>query len=522
MTYLLHIVVALSLVMAEAEGLGLDVQVPWAVAALALVPHALAWLVRKLGIAGHFSMGGWVLLALRHSALGCFALAALALGWSSSVAQWSGTRFDLRSWPGLEILLVLVPFLAYTLLAIDARVRLLDRRPEQRSDLRRLELRSLFASLLPFVVMIAATAALGLHEPLRVQVEHVGLWSALFAAGLLAVLVWLLPWLLRHAWNTSPLPAGRARSTLEGLASKLGFRCRELVVWHTGFQQANAAVVGIGPARTVLFSDLLLAQLGERELEAVFAHEIGHVVRHHVLVFAAGSLALLLGADLLIDSLGFGDSVEGLVLLGLTLLLWYFVFGWLSRRVELEADWHALETTGDAEALISALERVGGTRGRGRDSWRHFGTARRTEFLRSAASDPSIGRRLARRLQRFGIAGGVAVALVLAVQARGLLKSYPRDQVVASLASGHYAQAADWASKVPALEPEVSALVSRALSTGECAPSTERLVELAREAQVRDARIEAHEYFTLAYLRGERSVDVELEALEAELTTGSR
>jgi hypothetical protein len=64
--------------------------------------------------------------------------------------------------------------------------------------------------------------------------------------------------------------------------------------------------------------------------------------------------------------------------------------------------------------------------------------------------------------------------------------------------------------------------VSRALSTGECAPSTERLVELAREAVARDARIEALEYFTLAYLRGERSVDVELDALEAELRTGSR
>ena len=65
-------------------------------------------------------------------------------------------------------------------------------------------------------------------------------------------------------------------------------------------------------------------------------------------------------------------------------------------------------------------------------------------------------------------------------------------------------------------------LVARALSTGECAPSTERLVQLAREAQAHGARIEALEYFTLAYLRGERSVDAELSALETELRTGSR
>jgi len=521
-TYLLHIVVALALVMAAAEGLALDVQLPWGVASLALAPHTLAWLVRKLGVAGHFAAAGWILLALRHSALGCFAIATLALGWSASVAEWSGTRLDLWSWPGLEILLVLVPFFAYTLLAIDARVRLLDRRAEQQADLRRLELRSLFASVLPFALMIAATAALGLYEPLRVQVEYVGLWSALFATAVLAGLVWLLPWLLRHAWNTSPLPPGRARSTLENLAARLRFRCGELVVWHTGFQQSNAAVVGIGPSRTVLFSDLLLAQLSERELEAVFAHEIGHVVRHHVLVFAAWSLAFLLGADLWIDALGFGDSVEGLLLLGATLLLWYFVFGWFSRRVELEADWHALETTGDAEALISALERVGGAHGKARDSWRHFGTARRMEFLRTAASDSSVGRRLARRLRNFGLAGGVAMTIVLAAQSRELLLAYPRDQVSASLATGHYARAADWAREVPDLEPELTVLVARALSTGECAPSTERLVQLAREALERSARVEALEYFTLAYLRGERSVGPELDALEAELRTGSR
>ncbi|MBM3988651.1 MAG: hypothetical protein FJ294_11935 [Planctomycetes bacterium] len=522
MTYLLHIVVALALVMAAVEGLALDVQQPWGVGALAFAPHLLGWLVRRLGVAGRFAMAGWMLLALRHCALGCFALATLALGWSESVAEWSGTRLDLWSWPGLEILLVLVPFFAYTLLAIDARARLLDRRPDQLADLRRLELRSLLASALPFALMIAATAALGLYEPLRVQVEYVGLWSALFAAAVLGALAWLLPWLLRHAWNTTPLPEGRARSTLENLAARLGFRCGELVVWHTGFQQSNAAVVGIGPSRTVLFSDLLLAQLGERELEAVFAHEIGHVVRHHVLVFAAWSLAFLLGADLLFDALGFGDSVEGLALLGATLLLWYFVFGWFSRRVELEADWHALETTGDPEALISALERVGGVHGSVRDSWRHFSAARRREFLRGAASDPSIGRRLARRLRNFGLVGGVAMTLVVAAQARELVLAYPRDQVSASLATGHYARAASWARKVPELEPELAVLVSRALSTGESAPSTERLVQLARAAVERGVRIEALEYFTLAYLRGERSVGPELDALEAEFRTGSR
>ncbi len=45
MAYLFHITLALGLVVAAAEGFALDVEQPWAVLALALVPHALAWSV---------------------------------------------------------------------------------------------------------------------------------------------------------------------------------------------------------------------------------------------------------------------------------------------------------------------------------------------------------------------------------------------------------------------------------------------------------------------------------------------
>ena len=62
---------------------------------------------------------------------------------------------------------------------------------------------------------------------------------------------------------------------------------------------ANAAIVGFLPGhRTVLFSDSLLAGLPPRELAAVFAHEIGHARRHHVLVFGAWTLVFFLAGDL--------------------------------------------------------------------------------------------------------------------------------------------------------------------------------------------------------------------------------
>ena len=151
-----------------------------------------------------------------------FALATLVLGWSNSVAGWSGTRLDLWSWPGLEILLVLVPFFAYTLLAIDARVRLLDRRAEQQSDLRRLELRSLLASLLPFAVMIGATSALGLYEPLRVQVVARGtrLAASMAAAPCVEHVAAARGPRARHARGTCE-PAGFSLSRARRLAHRL-------------------------------------------------------------------------------------------------------------------------------------------------------------------------------------------------------------------------------------------------------------------------------------------------------------
>jgi hypothetical protein len=47
-------------------------------------------------------------------------------------------------------------------------------------------------------------------------------------------------------------------------------------------------------------------------------------------------------------------------------------------------------------------------------------------------------------------------------------------------------------------------------------------VELGREALAQQRRSEAREYFTLAYLRGDRSIVPELDRLESELRTGSR
>ena len=63
-------------------------------------------------------------------------------------------------------------------------------------------------------------------------------------------------------------------------------RYRDILVWRTHSNMGNAAVMGILPhMRYVLLSDLLLETMTDEQIEAVFAHEMGHVVHRHMAWF---------------------------------------------------------------------------------------------------------------------------------------------------------------------------------------------------------------------------------------------
>lgn len=112
-------------------------------------------------------------------------------------------------------------------------------------------------------------------------------------AGALVVIV-LMPLALRVIWRTVRLEEGELRERLMEVCRRHRVRVNDVLLWRTGSGMANGAVIGFVPwLRFVLLSDGLLERLPTREVEAVMAHEIGHIRRRHIVWMGAFLLSLL-------------------------------------------------------------------------------------------------------------------------------------------------------------------------------------------------------------------------------------
>ena len=228
------------------------------------------------------------------------------------------------------------------------------------------------------------------------------------AAGVFVV----MPVVMCRIWDTVPLDTGALRDMLMGLCERAGVRVRGIRVWRTNGMMINGAVIGlIGPLRYILLTDALLDRLESRELQAVMAHEVGHIrLRHMPWLLAAvlGTILLLASVTDAVYQATVG-SVEHaawmeLVLVAVVLGAGLVVFGFVSRRFEWQADAYAaasmsLDEDGrscervlpqGADAMICALQRVADlnhvpTR---RFSWRHGSIAHRQRRLYDLPGSP--------------------------------------------------------------------------------------------------------------------------------------
>ena len=262
--------------------------------------------------------------------------------------------------------------------------------------------------------------------------------------SLLAMLPVMLlsPVLLVRILPTMRLPDSPLRLRLEELGRQHGLRVSNVLLWKTGGNIGNAAVMGIVPRlRYLLITDLLLETMSDEQIIAVFAHEIGHVAHRHLLWMGACVLGIMFLIGGPIESLmrvfdsffSISEHYATLIALAITAPLFFVIFGMFVRRLERQADVFAARTMPElaaagvsipcaagagsvsnhgAQIVGSALRRIATINNVPvhAHEWLHGSIGSRIEFLRTLSGDPQHTRDFDKRMRwlYFGLLAMVA------------------------------------------------------------------------------------------------------------------
>jgi STE24 endopeptidase len=192
-----------------------------------------------------------------------------------------------------------------------------------------------------------------------------GSWIEGVVTLLSALSVFLVaPLILAKILGGYSLPPSPLRDRMEAMCRMHRLRFKDILLWPTQNRIANALVMGVAPQfRYVLLSDLLLAEMTDEQIEAVFAHELGHCVHRHMIWYLVFMKVLVLALLLVTVGLDFvdrhwftlpawmpGELATTLIGFGAFLV----AFGYVSRRFERQADVFAARTLERHYAPVAA------------------------------------------------------------------------------------------------------------------------------------------------------------------------
>lgn len=233
-----------------------------------------------------------------------------------------------------------------------------------------------------------------------------------FLIFLIAVAV-VGPAMIQKIWRCKPLESGEHRKRIESLCRKAGLAYADILYWPIfGGKMITAGVMGlIQKFRYILVTPSLLRLLEPEEIDAVIAHEIGHVKRNHLvfyLLFFVGYMFLnyviadavywgLISAEpfyWFLNKTGFNPStiistLYSLVFILSLIIYFRFIFGFYMRNFERQADIYVYTLFDSAKPLISTLEKIVTTSGQSADrpNWHHFSIRERIDYLKKCEFD---------------------------------------------------------------------------------------------------------------------------------------
>lgn len=287
--------------------------------------------------------------------------------------------------------------------------------------------------VIPWLLISGASdilQALPFEQPKQLLTTPTG--QVLFFLFFLVVVALTGPAMIQKIWRCRPLEPGPVRQRIENLSRRVGFTFANIVYWPVlGGRMITAGVMGlIKPFRYLLITEALLEFLSPEEVDAVVAHEIGHVQKKHLqfyLFFFAGYmfisytlLDVILIAILYIPQLyplmeqvqvRQTTAMSAFLSLGaiLSFLIYFrYIFGYFMRNFERQADAFVFTLFNSSVPLITTLQKIAMTSGRpaNKPNWHHYSISERIAFLLKCEADRSWIRRHDRKIRR-----GIAVYL---------------------------------------------------------------------------------------------------------------
>jgi len=261
---------------------------------------------------------------------------------------------------------------------------------------------------------------------------------AFFVVFLLAIAI-AAPAMIQRFWGCRPLEAGLYRNRIEALCRKARVAYANILSWPIfGGRMVTAGVMGlIDKFRYILVTDALLQNLSLDEIDAVIAHEIGHVKKHHLqfylffffgflvifyalqdfLIFLVSYLNYLLLAADLFNSVSYPAvyALFNVIFILLFIIYFRYLFGYFIRNFERQADAYVFDLLPSAMPLIRSLQKVALTSGQSPDkpNWHHFSITERITFLQQCEQDRRFIERHDRKLKNSMLTYGLFLCLVV-------------------------------------------------------------------------------------------------------------
>jgi STE24 endopeptidase len=300
-----------------------------------------------------------------------FGVGVFSLGWGLLVQNLLGVVSD---WPVQlpgAIIGVIPPILAWAglwwaqypadralrerrmMIDLDNGAQLYRPPPLWKYLLSQLRLQVLFTAIpIMLILLLHDIVLLVLWRGFDIKVEKSAAEGLITFASALAIFM-VVPEVLVRVLPTRVLPRSALRDRMEAMCRAHKLRFRDILIWQTDNRIANALVMGVVPRfRYVLLSDLLLQEMNDEQIEAVFAHELGHVVHRHMiwyLVFLKLLILILALIAVVLDTQLGHLKLPAWMPLDLVMTMVGFTafilaFGYVSRRFERQADVFAART----------------------------------------------------------------------------------------------------------------------------------------------------------------------------------